>query len=559
MATKLDWQILDGEIERYSRELRIDQKRVAFFYVVLGPTLGLIDADVEDVITDGTADRGVDAFYFDERHGALTLHLFNFKYRENFEQSSKNFPSSEIDKMLGFVADFVGQKPTLIKLCNTLLVPKIKHVWQKFQSPIFSIVIHFASNGSKLIDAERSRLQLSLGQYRFASFVEHDLDSIVDQFIRRNEPQISESLQLMENQYFERTDGNIRGLIATIRATDLIELIKDPMHPSQIRREFFNENIRVYLGTKNSVNKSIVETASGGSPSDFWYLNNGITIVCDKYSFNPGIPSPKIDLRNPQIVNGGQTANALFEVGQTDQKRLLRVTLLVRIYEATRTDFRPIIAASTNNQTRIDSRDLKSNDAIQKRLELGLLQAGYYYERKANLYKDKPSEKRIDALRAGQACLAYYCYLPDKARTQSDRIFDEWYDRVFDNEVTPKRILTAFRLLQRIDERKRYVKKRILEGISRTELDEFLIEGIFHVLYVVGQFCLRDKLDLVDFDRSVLKIDEAIDLTRKCSDRYREKSFYRFFRSVDARTVLFNAVYGIQSDGDQMAFPLEIP
>jgi hypothetical protein len=557
MPSKLDWQILYRASEERLKAHALESPRIGFFYVVLSPILGLTAAEIDDAITDGPRDRGIDAFYFDERQGGLELHLFNFKFTDQFENSSHNFPGGEVDKVISFVDELVGLNPALLDSCNELLLPKVQYVWLKFQSPVFRIRIHLCSNALSLAPDQKQRLIARLKRYSYVSILEHHVDEIVDSFLRTRDEPISGKIRMLDTQYFERTDGGVRGLIVTVKANDLVNLIRDSRANGQIRRSLFDENIRVYLGAKNFVNRQIIETASGQNAADFWYLNNGITIVCDKYQFNIGIPGAEIDLENFQIVNGGQTANALFEVAQVDDVRLKNVSVLVRIYETKRSDFKPVIAASTNNQTRIDSRDLKSNDPKQKKLEAGLAIEGYFYERKADQHIDKPLSKRVDALRAGQAYLAYFGKLPDRARTQSDKIFGEWYDNIFDDEISPNRLLTAFRLLQIIDDRKRLTKTQIRAGKPREQSDEFLIEGIFHVLYVIGQLCLRNHIALDDFDQSAKFLDQAINLTRDVSSNFREKSYYRFFRSVDAREILFKKVFDIPTTGTQLPLFLD--
>lgn len=557
MATKLDWDILNRSCEAIQKRLSLQTVRHGFFHFVIAPLLSLTTAEIEDAITDGTGDRGIDAFYFDERQGALELHLFNFKFVQDFENAGAAFPGNEIDKILTFLDDFIGQKPTLLQECNAFLSPKIEYVWQKFQSPIFRITIHFCSNAAKFMQHDEQRLKDALNDYRFVTCIEHDLDDVVRNFLRARDQSSSGSFRMLDRQNFERTDGAVRGLIVTVSAVDLIRLIADPKDPNHINRSIFNENIRIYLGSKNFVNKQIIESATGLQKTDFWYLNNGITIICDSYKFNPGIPGAQIDLDNFQIVNGGQTANALFEVGKGDSDRLTDVSVLVRIYETKRQDFKPIVAATTNNQTRIDSRDLRSNDPKQKKIEAGMESDGYFYERKVDQHIDKDEAKRVDALRAGQAYLAYFRHLPDRARTQSDKIFGEWYENIFDDDITPRSLLTAFRLLQLIDARKRLAKSQIRSGTSREQVDEFLIEGIFHVLYVVGQICLRDKISLDDFDNAAKKVEFAIHLTKLESAKYKQKSYYRFFRSIEAREVLFKSVHGIAQSGQQMLLTFE--
>ena len=56
-------------------------------------------------------------------------------------------------------------------------------------------------------------------------------------------------------------------------------------------------------------------------------------MTCDTFGYQPGKLSPKIALTNVQIVNGGQTSNALFEAYKKDPSKVQDVLVLCRIYE----------------------------------------------------------------------------------------------------------------------------------------------------------------------------------------------------------------------------------
>ena len=81
----------------------------------------------------------------------------------------------------------------------------------------------------------------------------------------------------------------------------------------------FDKNIREYLGN-TGVNKNIYNTLMDNKErKNFFYYNNGITIVCDEIKKNSHRSSNsrlgyRIDVVNPQIVNGCQTVNSIYEV-----------------------------------------------------------------------------------------------------------------------------------------------------------------------------------------------------------------------------------------------------
>ena len=106
-----------------------------------------------------------------------------------------------------------------------------------------------------------------------------------------------------------------------VNVADLYTLYKDAIKHNY---ELFEENVREFLGTQG-INNGIIKTLQ--SPTDrenFFYYNNGITLICEKCETLRGSEVPsgsdgvrnqyEFKLKNPQIVNGCQTINSIAEV-----------------------------------------------------------------------------------------------------------------------------------------------------------------------------------------------------------------------------------------------------
>lgn len=206
---------------------------------------------------------------------------------------------------------------------------------------------------------------------------EHGLDEISDRISARFQSDREISIRMLEEQIFEKTDGNVRAVIGTARADEFISAFKDPRDSLQLDPSLFEENVRVYLGEQNEINKRIYDTAISNESGLFWYYNNGITIVCDSFSYQPGFRNPTIILKSPQVVNGGQTSHALFEASKVDFDALQRVRLLVKIIETKDKSLYAKVAEATNSQAPIRSRDLRSNDPVLIRLASSLEAHGW--------------------------------------------------------------------------------------------------------------------------------------------------------------------------------------
>lgn len=510
----------------------------AFTYIVLEYALGLTPEEIEDSITDGPDDRGIDAVFIDDRSGHNVIHLFQFKHAAHFQKSKNNFPSNEIDKLLSFCADVLGKARGMSRTCNPLLWAKVQEIWDALKNPDPSFQVHLCGNMQPLVEAQNQRLISALEPYRSFTVLDHSLGIVVAAFLEKKAPKIDAELRIVDKNYFERADGSIRGLIVTIEAMELARLISNPHNTSEVREGIFNDNVRVYLTKKNRINRKIHSTALSEKNAEFWYLNNGITMTCDSFSYQPGTRSPSVSMKNVQIVNGGQTSNALFEACRENSERMTDVLLLARIYETKDRSITTRIAEATNSQTPINTRDLRSNDEVQKKLEEGLRDQGLFYERKAHQHLGKPRQKRIDALSAGQAMLAYIHGYPEVAKKDRARVFDDLYDTIFNDDLTTDKVVIPLRIYGDIESQKRDLQRRIKKDQPFDRDLLFLIDGAYHLLYAVGELCARDEINVLDEAQAKTKVPEAIavlkELVKRESKADEAFTTSRFFK--DART-----------------------
>lgn len=163
-------------------------------------------------------------------------------------------------------------------------------------------------------------------------------------------------------------------------------------------QRLFEKNVRLYLG-RGRVNKDIESTLTDDNErKSFWYGHNGITILCDHYSVLPSQSDPQqVRMRNPQIVNGCQTATTLNRVfGKPESRRGKQdFAILSRIIElhgdkAQRESAAELIAYRTNSQASVNDADLRANDPHQRNLQNILDRHGrrWFYERKRGEWKN---------------------------------------------------------------------------------------------------------------------------------------------------------------------------
>ncbi|HBF38231.1 MAG TPA: hypothetical protein DDW50_13025 [Firmicutes bacterium] len=196
----------------------------------------------------------------------------------------------------------------------------------------------------------------------------------------------------------------------------------------------FDANVRDYQHDVQ-VNLGIRESLSNPQGEDFWWLNNGVTIICSK-----AVSSGKVlNIENPQVVNGLQTSMEIighFKSSkiQSSEERCL----LVRVIEPeTEASYERIIVA-TNSQTGIPLASLKANDQIHRDIEDFLKSRDWYYERRKNHYKNeqKPLEKIISISYMAQAVMAILLGRPNDARARPSTLLkkQEDYQKVFNDK-----------------------------------------------------------------------------------------------------------------------------
>lgn len=151
----------------------------------------------------------------------------------------------------------------------------------------------------------------------------------------------------------------------------------------ELRRYLFDSNVRDYMGL-NRVNEDISHTLCNPSSADFWWLNNGVTILATFAN----VIGKSIHIENVQIVNGLQTTETIqrfFSDGGQDPDRCV----LVKVLTSEELSIRDDIIKATNNQTVVELSSLTATDKIQRDIEEVFLRSGYYYERRKNYYKNQ--------------------------------------------------------------------------------------------------------------------------------------------------------------------------
>lgn len=558
-ATFQDFNLLNRLVTAKGKDIGTDNNSLAFMPLVLEMLLNINIEEAEDSITDShyiatlsgserKHDKGIDAVYIDEQDPLKpVIHLFNFKYISNYEKIDGHFPSREVDKIASLIDKIMYKEEDIISHVNHILGIKIEEIWQLMEKVNVDFIIHLTSNqNNSLEDSEKILFEKSIGKYGNVSPAYETINTLIDKAMHGSKKLVSGKIKAIDKNIFDKSDGDIKALIADVDVRDLLRICLDDedirnnvslndyneMIEHEIEEAVFEDNVRIYLKQRSKINKGIKETALSTDAHRFFYYNNGITITCSSFNYPKQQRSPIIELENFQVVNGGQTIHSLYEAFKEDHNNFGDMDVLCRIYETKNEKLSTEIAEYTNSQNPVSSRDIRSNDYLQRKLEKDLLTQGYFYERKKNQYQTEEKIKRIDAEKAGQALWSFFHLKPGEAKNLKRKVFGEEYENIFHDELNSEDIILSYEVLRYIDEQKSLAKKEIANG-EKTK--DYILHANYYIMYTIAELANAKNIELVPRNKFKLidMYDKANDIvSRAAGNKERNSSESRYTHRV---------------------------
>ncbi|WP_425999517.1 AIPR family protein [Caulobacter sp. DWR1-3-2b1] len=512
-------------------------------------------ADIENGIVDGAKDGGIDSVYclcdgrlisdFDNsavrKNPDLDLFIFTNKFQESFPTSALNDLRVTLSDLMDFDKAKLSQ---VFKNYND-------EVWEAFLSfrtfyisvaskfPSLSIHVIYATKSPKAAEAEvLSRLAQIADDLktRFSGATVEatasDARSLLS--VVREPPDEVRSLQISGNSV-NLSKGP--SYVALAKLHDYYAFISKS--GGGLEQRLFDDNVRDYEGDV-LVNKEIGATLADGGDIDFWWLNNGASIICDSATLSGSM----LQMKNPKIVNGLQTSRRIYEHFSGISGGLIGLGLkddrlvLVRVITAEDDDVRAEIIRATNRQTPISPAQLIATSAIHKDIELHLRAEGKYYERRKNFWKNQGKTKAeiITVTDMAQAVMTVVSGRPHTARARPGSLLKESNNDVFDASYDIRVYAKAIDLV------------RGTEALINEELPDCGVRDRNNLKYHIvarivydscgGKFSAKRFLanDLIEPDRrrKVIAKANSIYLKRGASDRVaKSEEFWEAVR--DAR------------------------
>lgn len=381
---------------KYPNISNIEKDEWAFNYWVLDKFFYEDEELIQDKIID-YSDMGVDAYELYE--DTKELYLIQNKYYSDASKLTANYVKN----------DFLLRPIHALEQNTYSKSTEVQSFFTKYKNhEDFTVYLQiYVTNNNRCAEADEyiKRFNLEHPKYRASIFY---LDDIQEKYY-------NDTKQIKQNITVQIHSVN-KGTILNINTDDYkLENVLDAkyvftpvssifrLYRDSIERNYpiFDMNIREYLGNKG-VNKKIYETLLDESDrKNFFYYNNGITMICEEMSSIETRPCGNninaiFNVKNPQIVNGCQTVNSIYEALKNVDPRELEqkykdTFVMLKILQINRdNEYEEIlyknIVRYNNSQNSIDEKTFVANNSIFNRLK-------YEFESKGFLLLIKQSDK----------------------------------------------------------------------------------------------------------------------------------------------------------------------
>lgn len=277
--------------------------------------------------------------------------------------------------------------------------------------------------------------------------------------------------------------GGTKVVVAAIHLRDCLRF------PGVNDGTLFQKNVRQSLGLNNRVNKGIKSTIFHNS-KDFFFYHNGITAICNNIILTE---RGALEVKGISVVNGCQSLNTILSCSEKI-KTLDDAYIMFRFYEIPQRDRADKISVSTNSQSAVKPRDLRSNDkrvlSLKKLYEQRYPRGYLITKRGEDAPADRDKNSVVDLSELGKLMMAWHSQRPNIAYSET-KIFDKYFEQLFKRDYKPEKVFALSSWMGEV--RKRWVKENPLS------LNESLLAmkayAPYHHLYAISLcFCVSNNM-----------------------------------------------------------------
>ena len=382
---------IEEDIREYQKNYpnipNINKDEWAFNYWVLDKLFNEEEELIEEKIIDYN-DMGVDAYEIYEN--TEEIYLIQNKYYSDSTPISSNYVKN----------DFLLRPINALENGTYTKSKELQNAFTKYKDhDDFNVYLQiYVTNNEHCIEAENYIKEFNIKYPKYHANIFY-LDDIKDLYFRepiQEQKDISVKIESVNKGTIlniNTTDYKLDNIIdARYVLTPVVSVYR--MYRDALEKSYpiFDMNIREYLGNQR-INKKIYETLLDKEErKNFFYYNNGITVICDNMSkietsiskFNM---NANFTVDNPQIVNGCQTVNSIYEALKNIdpdelEKDFKDTFVMLKILQIDRKNvvedglYKNIVKYN-NSQNSIDEKTFEKNNEYFRRIQREFEEKGF--------------------------------------------------------------------------------------------------------------------------------------------------------------------------------------
>ncbi len=494
---------------------------------------GLNTVEAKDCITDGANDKQIDAVYINNQDSTIYIIQGKFMSGEYIDAE----PVREVLSSWILVQD-LDQLQDAANLKLKVKINEISAALDDDYEICFELITTAKLTDQAQMDADAFSKKLSDSEELNANFVVVDNEMLkvkYDEALNKTNNYINFTFQLESGKYLEVELNGTRAVLAAIPLKDCVNIpgIKDG--------RLFRKNVRQSLGNSNKVNKGIAKTIKK-EPGDFFFYHNGITAICSKIDIQNG----QLTVKDLNIVNGCQSLSTIFSCGEAAKKSYGYI--LFKFYEMANSEKADKITNSTNSQSAVKARDLRSNDKIVLSIKKN------YEQTYPNGYMVTKRGENVDATRydaghiiqltdLGKELIAWHSQRPTLSYSET-KIFDIYFNQLFKKDYPAEDVQALHELHSTVMSR--------WNPDNPMGLNESLLAmksyAPFHHLYAISVIFAETS----NMSEMVPRPSEVLAQLKKCDMmdtivNIAGKTLNRAFKNANSKAVAENRVFSPQN------------
>lgn len=427
--------------EYYMQNYSNDGQRFIAWYLRNIHNLDIVET--KECITDGKGDKQIDAVYIDDQD--CIIYIIQGKF-----YSGETVDADPLREILSSWVQIKDLK-TLQDNANDKLKVKINEIAKAIEED-YSVCFELITTATLTQPAYKDFLtfqkQLNEDEELSANIYLVDKETLqfkYDEALNKNRPYINFDFHIDKEKCMQIDLDGTKAVIAAIPLKDCIQI------PGIHDGSLFRKNVRQSLGTNNKVNKEIAKTLKHNS-QDFFLLHNGITAICSKIT----LEGDKLSTKELNIVNGCQSLSTIYSCSET-VKKSNGGYVMFRFYEIENPEKADKISTSTNSQSAVKARDLRSNDKAVLSMKKAYEQKytdGYFITKRGETVNTAKFNTNhiINLTDLGKQLIAWHSQRPTISYSET-KIFDKYFNQLFYKDYSPEKMQALNELYKAVIEK----------------------------------------------------------------------------------------------------------